>query len=199
MGILFEEVESAEKELHFSPGVILAIFLGITLVSAVFFGLGYSFGRTGNTSQLQHTLMTFGHPAPTPTAAATSSSEPPAMQEPSTITETAPVAVAAQAQPITAQPAATRTSAAAAPEATSTTQAVSHSSYMVQIAAIASRRDAKALASALQGDGFSAQVHSESHDRFFHVQIGPFDSQQQAEAIRRKVIAAGYRAILKPA
>ncbi len=205
MSILFEEVESAENELHFSPGVILAIFMGITLVSAVFFGLGYSFGRTGNTSQLQHTLLTFGHSAPAPTAVAIPSPETPAisassaMQEPSTTLNTAPVAVATQTQPIHAQPAATLASATAAPEATSATQAVSHSSYRVQIAASASRRDARALATALQRDGFSAQVRSGSHDRFFRVQIGPFDSQQKAEAMRRKVIAAGYRAILKPA
>lgn len=204
MSILFEEVESTENELHFSPGVILAIFMGITLVSAVFFGLGYSFGRTGNTSQLQHTLLTFGHSSPAPTAPAIPSPAPSAIQEPATIPNNAPIAVAAQTQPIQAQPAITQPAAALAsatmaPEATSTAQAVSHSSYMVQIAAIASRRDAKALAAALQKDGLSAQVRSGSHDRFFHVQIGPFDSHQQAEDMRRKVIAAGYRAILKPA
>ncbi|HUZ04895.1 MAG TPA: SPOR domain-containing protein [Acidobacteriaceae bacterium] len=204
MSILFEEVESTENELHFSPGAILAIFMGITLVSAVFFGLGYSFGRTGNTSQLQHTLLTFGHSSPAPTASAIPSPAPSAIQEPATIPNNAPIAVAAQTPPIQAQPAITQpvaalASATMAPEATSTAQAVSHSSYMVQIAAIVSRRDARALAAALQKDGLSAQVHSGSHDRFFHVQIGPFDSHQQAEDMRRKVIAAGYRAILKPA
>ncbi len=213
MGILLEEMESSEAELHFSPGVILAIFLGITLISAVFFGLGYSFGRTGNTAQLQHSLLNFGQSAPATTVAATSSPAPSTVQEPSAITPAAPIAVAAQTQPINTQPAVTPTSLATAPEAPSITPAApavalpaepakhsaSHSRYMVQIAAIASHKDAKTLASALQRNGLHAQIRNGAHDRFFHVQIGPFDTQQEAQAMRHKVIAAGYRAILKPA
>ena len=69
---------------------------------------------------------------------------------------------------------------------------------MIQIAALASRHDAQALTAALRRDGLRTQLRNGRHDRFFHVQLGPFATQKQADAMRHKVIAAGYRAILKP-
>ena len=195
MNALFHEVEAVDTELHLGMGVVLAIFFGITLVSAVFFGLGYSFGRTGTAAPAANSLpSTSAQPssqnamsvlrstvAPTPKAshsAATTASvqHPPALVRASVISKT---------------PAAPSSSnRAAAP-----TQS---SSYMVQISAVAGRKDAQALASALQKHGLSARIHTKTHDKFFHVQIGPFATQQKAESMRHKVIAAGYKAILKP-
>jgi cell division septation protein DedD len=202
MSMLFQEVESVEQELHFSPGIILSIFMGITLVSAVFFGLGYSFGRTGdsagNFGHAQHSMPTIEHPAP-----AVAISNPPAQKllpKPS---------AAVALQPATLQPAAIATNAQPAPASASAVTPTTTSSkregnsasnfgYMIQIAALASRHDAQALTVALRKDGLRAQLRNGRHDRFFHVQLGPFATQKQADAMRHKVIAAGYRAILKP-
>lgn len=196
MNALFHEVEPIDTELHLGMGVILAIFFGITLVSAVFFGLGYSFGRTGNT----------------PSSSAIVQSEAPAvLSQPETQHTTSTVQRATLSEHITSPAAvvptqplpATRTPAASklisTPLHTTPNSVVDSSqSYMVQVAAVAGRKDAQALATALQKHGLNAKLHSGTHDKFFHVQIGPFATQQKAQAMRHKVIAAGYRAILKP-
>ncbi|HUZ04720.1 MAG TPA: SPOR domain-containing protein, partial [Acidobacteriaceae bacterium] len=88
---------------------------------------------------------------------------------------------------------------AKAPAKTPASPSGSNSAYMVQVAAVASRKDAQVLASALQKHGLNAEVRSGTHDKFFHVLIGPFDTQQKAETMRHKVIASGYKAYLKPA
>lgn len=197
MSMLFQEVESVEQELHFSPGIILSIFMGITLVSAVFFGLGYSFGRTGdsagNFGHAQHSMPTIEHPAP---AVAIHTPAPQSIPKPSAAVALQPaaikpVAIATNATSSSFSPAAITTSA-------STKHPVSNAGYMIQIAALASRHDAQALTAALRRDGLRAQLRNGQHDRFFHVQLGPFATQKQADVMRHKVIAAGYRAILKP-
>ena len=67
MNMLLQPTESVENELHLRSGVILSIFMGITMVSAVFFGLGYSFGRTGNTARpLATTLSSAASNTPAP-------------------------------------------------------------------------------------------------------------------------------------
>ncbi len=193
MSTLFQEMESVEQELHFSPGIILAIFMGITLVSAVFFGLGYSFGRTGDqvgsAVHVQNVAPTIEHPAP---AAATPTPALQSIPKPSAAVALQPAAVVTNATSSSFSHAAITTSA-------STKHPVSNAGYMIQVAALASRHDAQALTTALRRDGLRAQLRSGRHDKFFHVQIGPFDTQKKADAMRHKVIAAGYRAILKPA
>ncbi len=196
MSMLFQEVESVEQDLHFSPGIILSIFMGITLVSAVFFGLGYSFGRTGdsagNFGHAQRSIPMIEHPAP---AAAIHTPAPQSIPKPSAAVALQPAAIATNAQPVPAS------AHAVAPTTTSSKRegnSASNFGYMIQIAALASRHDAQALTAALRRDGLHAQLRNGRHDRFFHVQLGPFATQKQADAMRHKVIAAGYRAILKP-
>ena len=196
MSTLFQEMESVEQELHFSPGIILSIFMGITLVSAVFFGLGYSFGRTGDSAgsavHVQNVAPTIEHPAP---AAATPTPAPQSIPKPSAAVALQPAAIATNAQPV---PAFARTVAPTTTSSKREGNSASNFGYMIQIAALASRHDAQALTVALRKDGLRAQLHNGRHDRFFHVQLGPFATQKQADAMRHKVIAAGYRAILKP-
>lgn len=68
---------------------------------------------------------------------------------------------------------------------------------MVQVAAVARSKDANLLASALRQQGYPAVVRTEPYDKFLHVQIGPFSTRQQADAMRHKLIANGYNAIVK--
>ncbi|HEX4020557.1 MAG TPA: SPOR domain-containing protein [Acidobacteriaceae bacterium] len=210
MSTLFQEFEPVDTELHLGIGVILAIFAGITLVSAVFFGLGYSFGRTGNvaseaspvqalSSQVSaQSVMNSLHTAVVPAAANSTTS-----QKSSTQTARYPLAAAlthssASHKISTVPPSDGPAVHHAAIARTAPASAPGSASYMVQVAAVANRNDAQALASALQKHGLNAKLRSGTHDKFFHVQIGPFATQQKAEAMRHKVIAAGYRAILKP-
>jgi cell division septation protein DedD len=69
---------------------------------------------------------------------------------------------------------------------------------MVQIAAVSHQEDANALASALREHGYSVSIRNEPQDKLLHVQLGPFATRDAAKAIRTKLIADGYNAIVKP-
>ena len=73
MTVLFEDNFDIHDpvEVHWSSSTILAIFFAASLVSAVFFGLGYSFGGAGTS---KHSL-TF-NTAPANTSAATPTVQP---------------------------------------------------------------------------------------------------------------------------
>lgn len=68
---------------------------------------------------------------------------------------------------------------------------------MVQIAAVSHREDAAVLVSALNKLGYSASVRSESTDQLLHVQVGPFITRNEANAMRIKLLNDGYNAIVK--
>jgi DedD protein len=73
----------------------------------------------------------------------------------------------------------------------------SSSAVMVQIAAVKSRPDAEALAAALRQNGFQPTVRTEAQDKLIHVQIGPFNSRDEAKTMRQKLSSAGYNAFIK--
>jgi cell division septation protein DedD len=68
---------------------------------------------------------------------------------------------------------------------------------MVQIAAVSRQEDADVLVSALKKRGYNVVVRNEPSDRFLHVQVGPFATRDEARAMRAKLLADGYNAILK--
>ena len=83
--------------------------------------------------------------------------------------------------------------ASAIPLASSTTAG----GTMVQIAAVSHQEDASILVAALRRRGYEVLVRNEPKDALFHVQIGPFVSRDQAKAMRNRLLADGYNAILK--
>jgi cell division septation protein DedD len=68
---------------------------------------------------------------------------------------------------------------------------------MVQIAAVSRQEDADVLVAALKKRGYNVIVRNESRDSLLHVQIGPFATRDEAKAMRSKLLADGYNAILK--
>ena len=68
---------------------------------------------------------------------------------------------------------------------------------MVQIAAVRMQQDASVLVSALERHGYSVVVRREPQDTLLHVQIGPFASRSQAFAMRSRLLADGYNAVVK--
>ncbi len=206
---LFQEAENVDTEIHLSTGVILSLFFGATLVSAVFFGMGYSFGVShgvgADTLSLRGLLHARAQSVPASTQALTNTTSSLAMQVPSA----APVQMPSPAVPTSMQTAAASTSASAsvASEPISSTvlgdaalPAAAHAAaitYSVQIAASASRHDAQFLIAKLHRAGLHARLHHAVQDRFFRVQIGQFASRSDAMAMREKVLAAGYKAIVK--
>jgi DedD protein len=72
-------------------------------------------------------------------------------------------------------------------------------SFVVQIAAVTREEDAAALAGALRKKNYSVFVVNNPavHDKFYHVQVGPFATLQDADAMKAKLTGEGYNPIVK--
>ena len=68
---------------------------------------------------------------------------------------------------------------------------------MVQIAAVSNQPDADVLVGALRRHGYTVTVRRDAADALLHVQVGPFATRAEANAMRQKLLADGYNAILK--
>jgi DedD protein len=70
-------------------------------------------------------------------------------------------------------------------------------SYTLQVAALRREADAMSLASHLQRKKFPAFVMSPQGDKYYHVQVGPYADQKSADAARKGLEGAGFKAIVK--
>ena len=53
------------------------------------------------------------------------------------------------------------------------------------------------IASSLQRKGYVVAIRNEPTDKLFHVQIGPFPTRKDAEAMRLNILSHGFNAIVK--
>jgi DedD protein len=65
---------------------------------------------------------------------------------------------------------------------------------LLQVAALTKRDDALEIAGSLQKKHFSAYVQPPQKDKFYRVQVGPFKDQKAADAAKKGLEGAGYRA-----
>jgi cell division septation protein DedD len=71
-------------------------------------------------------------------------------------------------------------------------------SSVVQVAAMSHQEDADVVAVDLKRRGYTVAVRHEPQDKLFHVQIGPFATKKEADAMRQRLQADGYNnAIVK--
>lgn len=215
-----QELETQQRELTLSTGAILAIFLGLVLLCAVFFGFGYNLGRKSTTvaGAAPVPAASNNEPAATSNSAfdnfKTSPVSPPnpvAKPAPTSTTspDTTPVETAPAPAPAHPTPPAPRPSPPPAPAAT-TPPATTHTSpaapaatptgsFVVQIAAISTshKDDADLLVNALHNKGYDVAEHTTDQDKLIHIQVGPFATKADAEAMRERLIVDGYNAIVK--
>jgi len=111
------------------------------------------------------------------------------------------VGAAATPAPATAQAATAKPTAPAARG-----EVISHTSpvtgpgtIVVQIAAVSREDDAVALAGALRKKNYNVFVVNNpvNNDKFYHVQVGPFSTMEEAQAMKAKLVAEGYNPIIK--
>ena len=178
-----EGMDAAEA--HWTTGTILALFFAACLVSAVFFGLGYSFRRGGTVTP---GLESVGN---TSAAAATETAKPAsgAIRLSRTAAQRHAALKVIPAAEISVKPNGAPASHALAAEP--------GAGYMVQVGAIDNRKDAQKLVSELGKRGFRAGVYPSKRDKYLHVQIGPFAAHEQARAMLHRVTGSGFHAILK--
>lgn len=75
--------------------------------------------------------------------------------------------------------------------------AIPAGAYTLQVAALRRQSDALALAAHLQSKRFPAFVASPLADKFYRVQVGPFADLKSADAARKGLESAGFKAIVK--
>ena len=74
---------------------------------------------------------------------------------------------------------------------------IPHGSYMLQVAALTKQADALDVATRLQKKKFPAFVISAQADKYYRVQVGPYADQKSADAARKGLESAGFKAIVK--
>lgn len=216
-----DELPQRERELTLSTGAILAIFLGLMLLCGVFFGFGYNLGRKATTTanaSLPGTTAdaepddrgssTFDNFKPSPSSPTSTSAAPASSSAPSNAgaaptaeTHTAPAPTTAHtvAAPVAAtnRPAVSSAPARAAQPATPAV--APGGAFVVQIAAISAthKDDADLLAGALRGRGYTVAERTDTQDKLIHVQVGPFATKADAEAMRERLVVDGYNPIIK--
>lgn len=212
--------EQDEQQSEFSAGLSpwLKIFFGAVALCAVFFALGYTFGR--NSAPITSTTLT-SDPKPVVNASAdkpsaaqsqnaalTETQNVPSQQSDLTFYKSVENKPDGQLSPPPAQqtkPAQTQatqspstTSATAAKPAPELASVKVGGTIAVQVAAVTKEEDADALVNALRGKNYPVFVVSNvPGDKLFHVQVGPFAELKDAEAIRARLASDGYNPIIK--
>jgi DedD protein len=201
--------DSNDREISLGTPTILGIFFALALALAAVFGVGYTLGRRSAQPTAELTAPTLAPSlgsASKPSAGSSGQptySAPPQAADtptPSAPVQTATVPLNPPATPVStaapaAIPAAERPSAPASQPTTSNQQPAT--SFVVQVAAVSSQDVADILTSSLQKKGYTVAVRHEPQDKLLHVQIGPFADKKEAEAMRARVLADGFNAIVK--
>ena len=215
---------SADREISLGAPAILGIFFALALVCAGFFGFGYTMGRKSAQAAIADTAAatadTSSNGSAKPAAGSLASQPEAPAAQPATDNSAAPVVVQTGPAPTTppsTPPAAPPTPSknAATPAdgmivgdkpSTSVAQPATNNqqpatsptgTIMVQIAAVSSQDVADILLASLQKKGYSVSVRHEPQDKLLHVQIGPFATRKDAEAMQQRVLADGFNAIVK--
>ncbi len=215
-----------DREISLGTGTVLGIFLALALVCSLFFGLGYSMGRKSGpaSSALGAAPPSIFYRGEADKQAAASSTARPGesyasgqragtviaqpVEAGSSGRDSSSVANPPSGRPTTARPGHDRapsakpSSASAVlpvPSATPVplTAAEAASQSFVQIAAVSRKEDADLLLTALKRRGYTGQVRPQPADKLLHIQVGPFGTRKDAEAMRQRLIIDGYNPIIK--
>jgi DedD protein len=186
--------EATDTEITLGTGKMLALFFGLVVVCALFFGMGFTMGKNsvrsapellpspGTSARTSVPRRTGTPPAATPESPKTEQAQSAA----ATTTDNSSTGAAAQ------NSASPQPSQDAPPTISGPGQA-----YYVQVAAVTKQEDGEALVESLKGRQYPAFIVNPSPDKFFHVQVGPFADVKQAEDMRAKLVSDGYSPILK--
>ncbi len=206
-GTAFEPVEeSRDREITLGPIMLTGLVLALLALCGVCFIGGYAVGRR----QLVPTLapassgpsaaqLLSGQSKPeatqsglnAPSAAAPTPATPQAADSGAAPTAAAPAVVQAA---LPAQPAPAQAAPTAAPVQSAIPPA---GSWMVQIAAVSNDEDADVLMTALRQRGYAIRQRRDPVDNLIHVQVGPFSTENDAIAMRQRLLNDGYNAVIQ--
>lgn len=205
-----------DREISLGTTTILGIFFALALLCAVFFGFGYSLGRRSappapiaaeavaepdsnkpSSGSPQSQGPSASHPSD---AAGEAEPHDDSASEATDRTQQEPAPVKSAVYPLASEtrpsgPAKASVSRSAAVAGTGGQNGAG--AVVVQVAAVSHQEDADMLANALKQRGYSVSIRQMPQDSLLHVQVGPFPSKKDAEAMRQRLQADGYNAIVK--
>ena len=205
-----------DREISLGAATILGIFFVLALICAVFFGFGYTLGRRSSqqqpaaiSSEPNPTLSSNGSKPSPGSAASTPAPSKNTLDDasptPETLAQQLPIptgthTVALESNPTTPAPKPVVTPAVVlkpTPPPIPTVALSTPGSVLVQVAAVSHQEDADTLFAALKKRGYVVTVRHEPQDKLLHIQIGPFATKKDAEAMRQRLLSDGYNAIVK--
>jgi cell division septation protein DedD len=195
---------------------VIGLFFLMLLFSGVFFTLGYVMGRNEFGGQVRaetaHDLNAAVSPrsgvnsngAETSSDPTRDANTPPSSDwefyhvgDKKNTNDRLKAAPSAKAVPASARNAAQPKATAAVARTRINSPAMPRGSYSLQVAALTREADAMALATNLQKKKFPAFVLSPQGDKFYRVQVGPYAELKSAEAAKKGLESAGFKAIVK--
>ena len=212
-----ERDSNHETDITLGSVGLLIVLAGLLVVCGVCFGLGYAMGHRGS-SQLavasasqpildaplvasvnKQKPQAAPQPAPPPEQANAELADQPAADPDGDVVSVASPAKSANAPQPAGQPSLgiVRPALSQSPAPVSVV-APQSAALMVQIAAVSHPEDAEVLVNALRRRGYAVSVHRDPLDNLLHVQVGPFTSRSDANAMKLKLLNDGYNAIVEP-
>lgn len=204
--------DSPDREVTLNTGVVLGIFFALALLCAVFFGFGYSIGHKSapQTAVSEPEVTTAVESSPTKTSTTTPQPVPGYVS--STGSKPATVATKPSAATLPAEPRATNetpvlatvspkpvteTHVEKAPALVQLPAPSTSGTIYVQVAAVSHQEDADVLTKALRRKGYAVHPRSDAADQLIHVQVGPFNTRKEADAMRQRLAGDGYNGFIK--
>jgi DedD protein len=187
--------EATDTEITLGTGKMLALFFGLVILCAIFFGMGFTMGK--NSVRTPPELLPSPSTSPRSSAANRTASVPTPVQQQAKPEQSQSVTSSTQNSGSSAtSQSASSTSASSQEQAAPSTLAPGQA-YYVQVAAVSKQEDAEALVESLKGRQYSAFIANQGSDKLFRVQVGPFTDIKEAEDMRSTLVSDGYNPILK--
>jgi cell division septation protein DedD len=76
-------------------------------------------------------------------------------------------------------------------------QSIPKGAYLLQVAAVRSEADAVSLAGELRKKKFPAFVQTPQGDKYYRVQVGPYNDQKAMQTAKKGLETSGFKAIIK--
>jgi DedD protein len=183
--------EPQETEITLGTGRLLAIFFALVVICSLFFALGFSLGK-GSSGP----AMASGIVPPPAKPAGGRDARPSAVQPESQVPASSELTFYKAVEQRT--PDADLAGAAEPLAAPLELAGAASPGYVVQVAAVSKQEDAQTLQNVLRQKQYPVFVLSNtSTDHLFRVQVGPFTSLEDAEAVRARLVGDGYNPILR--
>jgi DedD protein len=199
---------------------LIGLFVGVVILCAVFFSLGYVMGRSQYSGSVQAAYLPRHAATPAinrekvePKEAAPAPGgewdfyanknnnqleKPAPAPAPSKILPAPSEAPAIAATRPAANPSSAMPKAVLRPTRANVSKAaVPGNTIVLQVAAVTRQGDAVAMAEALQHKKFAAFVVPPSTDNLYRVQVGPYPDDRAAENAQSALDRAGFKAIIK--